>query len=103
MVILSFCTYYYNITQHYLSNINNKYWYYGILYYRSKKLNDVFNKYCIGSTIILDFILPSHFLLIIPLEGNIFEAKHFQKEIRFYNNTLTFILCYYTINKWLRN
>lgn len=41
-------------------------------------------------------------LLAELLEGNTPEAKHFQKEIRSYNNTLTFTSCCYTAHERLR-
>ena len=74
----------------------------GAFYYASEKSNGVFNKCCTGGAIILDQTPPPHPLLAELFEGNTPEAKHFQKEIRSYNNALTFTSCCYTAHERLR-
>ena len=43
----------------------------------------------------------SHLLLHILLMENNAEAWHFQKEIRSYNNALTFMSCHYISDTWI--
>ena len=99
IIQLSLCTHYHNTDQYYLGLMNFKCRYCDILYYSSKKSNNIFNKYCTNSAIILDLIPPPHFLL---RKRNTLEAKHFQKEIRSYYNVLTFLpsVVILQIKKW---
>lgn len=95
-------SHYTNIDQHYLGLTNNQCRWCSACYYASEKSNGVFNKCCTGGAIVLDPVPPPPPLLQALLEGNTPEAKHFQKEIRSYNNALTFTSCCFTADERLR-
>ena len=66
------------------------------LYYVSESSHGTFNKCCTSGSIVLEAMPVPYPLLQTLLTENNAEARHFRKEIRSYNNALTFTSCRYT-------